>query len=122
MVSILPAENYIEEIIESHGISKAKSCNSPGTSGRKTNDGISALSFAEARDYRGTVGKLMWLIPIRPDINYTVKELSRGLQSPTEDDLARARQVLRYLIGTKEYEYTVMTNVQVEEELDRLRG
>ena len=86
MVSILPAENYIEEIIESHGISKAKSCDSPGTSGRKTNDGISALSFAEALDYRGTVGKLTWVIPIRPDTNYAVKELRT-----TDSDRRRPR-------------------------------
>jgi hypothetical protein len=118
LVSILPAENYIEEIIEPHGLSKAKPCSTPGTSGRKTTDGVSALNDAAARDYRGTAGKLMWLIPISSDINYAVKELSRGLQNPTDDDLARARQVVRYLIGTKDYEYTLIPTIQTEAEAE----
>lgn len=31
------------------------------------------------------VGKLLWLVPIRPDLSYTSKELRRALQSPTLD-------------------------------------
>jgi len=45
----------------------------------------------------------MWLIPIRPDINFAVKELSRSLQHPTIEDKAKLKYVLRYIKGTKHY-------------------
>ena len=48
-------------------------------------------------------GMLMRLTPIRPDISYAVKELTRGLQTPTTGDYNKLKHLLRYLRGTQDY-------------------
>ena len=53
----------------------------------------------------------MWLIPIRPDINYATKELSRSLQAPTMEDKAKLRHLLRYLKGTEDYQLVIEPRV-----------
>ena len=50
--------------------------------------------------YRTAVGKLLWATPVRPDISFAVKELSRNLQAPTQQDEKQLKHVLRYLKGT----------------------
>eukprot|EP00439_Symbiodinium_sp_Y106_P043240 s572_g5.t1 len=47
------------------------------------------------------VGKLLWLALIRGDIAYATKELSRDVTAPTMQSVAKLKQLLRYLIGTK---------------------
>ena len=107
-IYLLPAENYIEEILEEHGLSKAKAATTPGSKDRKSSSLVSELDYDGAHNYRKATGKLMWLIPIRPDINYAVKELSRSLQAPTEEDYACLKHVLRYLKGTLHYSYELI--------------
>ena len=43
----------------------------------------------------------MWAIPERPDVAYQVKELARGLATPTEASWIKLKRVLRYLLKTK---------------------
>ena len=102
---MLPAENYISDILKEHGLSAAKGANTPGSASLKADvrDGVSALWGDEVALYRRTVGKLIWMVPLRPDINYSTKELSRSLQAPTMEDKAKLRHLLRYLKGTQDY-------------------
>ena len=44
------------------------------------------LASARHKLYRTTVGQLLWATPVRPDICFAVKELSRSLQAPTQQD------------------------------------
>ena len=92
-------------MLEENGLTNAKAATTPGTAGLRADpkDGVSALTSEEATHYRRTVGKLIWMIPLRPDINYCTKELSRSLQSPTMEDKAKMRHLLRYLKGTEDY-------------------
>ena len=53
----------------------------------------------------------MWLIPIRPDINYSVKELSRTMKHPTNTCQSKLRQLLRYLKGTLDYRYDLTPKI-----------
>ena len=53
--------------------------------------------------YRTAVGKLLWATPVRPDISFAVKELSRSLQSPTQQNEKQLKHVLRYLRGSLQY-------------------
>ena len=84
-------------------------------------DGVSALWGAEVALYRRTVGKLIWMVPLRPDINYSTKELSRSLQAPTMEDKAKLRHLPRYLKGTQDYHLVLqpklITNPQAPTEL-----
>ena len=58
-------------------------------------------------------GKLMWLIAIRYDIFYAVKELSRSLTAPTQLDLAKLKRLLRYLRGTRSLIAVLRPQIQV---------
>ena len=52
--------------------------------------------------YRRLVGQLLWLSSVRRDIAYPVKELSKYVHNPTEQDVKRGSHLLRYLLGSLE--------------------
>ena len=52
--------------------------------------------------YRRVVGKLQWIVPLRPDICFMVKELARYLNEPTFEQLAKLKHIMRYLKGSLE--------------------
>uniref|UniRef100_A0AAV1THA1 Reverse transcriptase Ty1/copia-type domain-containing protein n=1 Tax=Peronospora matthiolae TaxID=2874970 RepID=A0AAV1THA1_9STRA len=52
--------------------------------------------------YRELIGSLMYLATCtRPDLAYVVGQLSRYVQSPTQQHIGAAKRVLRYLVGSK---------------------
>lgn len=60
------------------------------------------------RIYRRVAEHLLWLVPIRPDLSYAAKELSRTLQPPVQDDYAKMK--IRYLEGTENYRMSIRPN------------
>ena len=44
----------------------------------------------------------MWLSSVRRDIAFSVKELSKFVHAPTNEDVKRGHHLLRYLAGTRE--------------------
>ena len=81
---------------------KCRHAATPGTDAlRKLIDSEELLSPEDHKLYRRIVGQLLWSSSIRPDIQFAVKELSRGLTSPTEDHRTKMKIILRYLAGTK---------------------
>eukprot|EP00974_Lingulodinium_polyedra_P004956 465778-Lingulodinium_polyedra.AAC.1 len=55
--------------------------------------------------HRRSVGKLRWLIPIRPGTNYATKELSRSMTQPAQQVTQKLKHLLRYVKGTCDYAY-----------------
>eukprot|EP00971_Amphidinium_carterae_P191463 3799164-Amphidinium_carterae.1 len=45
--------------------------------------------------FRTAVGQLLWVSQLRVDISFAVKELSRALQQPDNEDLKNLNQLLR---------------------------
>eukprot|EP00971_Amphidinium_carterae_P352690 6492703-Amphidinium_carterae.5 len=45
--------------------------------------------------------------PLRPDIQYATKELTRAVQKPDQYDKQNAKHLLRYLHGTRNYKLYV---------------
>ena len=74
-------------------------------------DGDEALTETEHRQYRRTTGKLLWSCPVRPDLCYATKELSRTLRAPTKEDEAKVRHLLRYIKGTKLYKFILRPTI-----------
>lgn len=66
-------------------------------------DSSEPLTAFEHKQYRGVVGKLLYIARLtRPDLSTSVNLLGRFLQSPTKTQLARLMSVVSYLNGTKE--------------------
>eukprot|EP00971_Amphidinium_carterae_P229229 4547537-Amphidinium_carterae.1 len=61
------------------------------------------LNNEDHSTYRTIVGKLLWMCPTRPDIQYATKELTRAVQKPDEHDKQNEKHLLRYLHGTRNY-------------------
>ena len=101
-IEMSKATSYIGKMLEQLDILKCRHAATPGTGSlRKLTDSEELLSPEDHRLYRRIVGQLLWLSSIRPDIQFAVKELSRGLTSPTEDHRTKMKTLLRYLAGTK---------------------
>eukprot|EP00971_Amphidinium_carterae_P170457 3377523-Amphidinium_carterae.1 len=52
------------------------------------------LDSAEHSTYRTIVGKLLWMCPLQPDIQYATKELTRAIQKPDQHDKQNAKHLL----------------------------
>lgn len=96
-ITIKPSSNYIKGILQMAGMDKSRSVTTPGC--RSTTEEEGLLDRLEAKNYRQITGNLMWLVPIRPDINYAVNELARSLHQPPKEDFSRLKRVLRYIHG-----------------------
>ena len=65
--------------------------------------------------YRRTVNQLLWLRPVRPDITFAVKELSRSVSAPTSGHLNKLRHLLGYLCTTKDYKVELRPKLLLNE-------
>ena len=99
----LPASYYLK-LFKMYGMQKAKATSTTGDqlgqSEGLRNKSNKTLASARHKLYRTAVGQLLWATPVRPDISFAVKELSRNLQAPTRQDEQQLKQVLRYLKGS----------------------
>ena len=78
----------------------------------KTNREIQEM---EKIPYSSAIGSLMYAqVCTRPDIAFIVGMLSRYLSNPDIDNWKAAKQVMRYLQGTKEYMLTYRRSDQLE--------
>ena len=101
-IDILMPKQYIEDLLGLYAMDKVK--NTTGSASLKRIEDADVALDAKAHSlFRTTVGKLLWLAFVRPDCSYAVKELSRGVKSPTFESLAKLKHLLRYLSGTKDY-------------------
>ena len=58
------------------------------------------LGEMQTRVYRSIIGRLLWSVPVRPDLGFAVRELARHVAAPREASWARLKRVVRYLRGT----------------------
>ena len=95
--------SYIDKTLEQLDMLTCRHAATPGTDSLRKLIDSDILSPEGKRSYRRIVGQLLllWLSSIRPDIQFAVKELSRGSTSPTEDLRTKMKTLLRYLAGTK---------------------
>jgi len=103
MKIFLDQELYITKALEKYGLAQCKAVATPeclGKAGTAETQGGSA----DRRAYQEIVGTLLYAaISTRPDIAHAVHQLTRRMQDPQVDDMQRAKRVLRYLSGTKQW-------------------
>eukprot|EP00435_Cladocopium_sp_Y103_P029374 s3084_g7.t1 len=64
------------------------------------------LSQEDVTLYRRITGILMYLATDRPDVLFTVNELTSAMSKPTKAALEALKHLTRYLLKTKDYEFT----------------
>ena len=96
-----PDQRHAELIVQALGLEDANPVKTPGEEGRKGVDEEEDREFGkqEAREFRGIAARANYLAQDRIDIQYAVKELSRGMARPNGADLRRAKRLGRYLLG-----------------------
>ena len=96
----LDASEYTEKLVADAGLQNCKPVATPGLAATRCDDSRK-LSKSEHSEYRRRVGQLLWLANARKDLCFAVKELSRHVHDPTEQDARACKRVLRYLRGTQ---------------------
>ena len=82
------------------GLEGSNPVKTPGEAGRKGDEAENQeLGKREAREFRGIAARATYLAQDRIDMQYAVKELSRGMAKPSEADMRRAKRLGRYLVG-----------------------
>jgi len=102
-------EQYIETILEQHGMADCKPEKTPMAAN------LQLLMSTEAEinitEYQRCIGSLMYLmICTRPDIAYSVGVLSRHVACPGRTHMQAVKYVFRYLHGTSHYRLEFQAN------------
>ena len=97
-ISIEGDQRHAELIVEDLQLElTSKSVSTPFDAADKAED-EEELPPGEATQYHANVARGNFMSQDRSDIQYTVKELSRGMASPKRCDMIRLKRLARYLI------------------------
>ena len=94
-------QRHAELIIKTLNLEGAKSVQTPGEEEKPwlEEENKGELETKDAGHFRALAARANYLALDRPDIQYAVKEICRGMSRPTRGDLARLRRLARYLVG-----------------------
>ncbi|KAL2228024.1 UNVERIFIED_CONTAM: Retrovirus-related Pol polyprotein from transposon RE2 [Sesamum indicum] len=90
---------YVLDIVNDTGLARAKSASSPFPPGLKLPAGFGS-PLPRPDSYRRLVGCLLYLGFTRPDISYSVQQVSQYLNQPCDSHWKAALHVVRYLKGS----------------------
>ena len=108
-------EKYYIAVLKEHGLEKCRSLATPCVAQRNDSDD-KPLEEDRRHRFRRTVGRLMWVAPERPDLSFSVKEMARRVQAPTEGDWGTLKRILRYIRGTMTAELHLKLNVDMSDD------
>jgi hypothetical protein len=90
---------YVETLLEEWQMGKCKTVGTPMVKTKETAELEQPVDQATHRRYRRAVGKLMWLMSWRPEMNFTTNKLSRKSAGPNVGDMQKLKRCLRFLRG-----------------------
>lgn len=95
-------QEYIEQILSRFGMETSRPVKTPMEKLIfSSSSNISDLAAADV-PYRQAIGSLIYLVTnTRPDIAFTVGQLSKHPENPSQSNWASVKRVLRYLAGTR---------------------
>ena len=82
-IELYMKSEYIDRMLELYDMKSCKPTAAPGADALRKKLDAEPLSNERHKLYRRAVGQLLWLANVRPEIMFAVKELSRGLSTPT---------------------------------------
>ena len=104
-ISISLSKEYYNKLLQPFGLN-SEHINSLSTklSKRPRLDSTAALTKEQHHQYRQSVGQLLWLSLVRPDLQHAARDLSKHLVAPTQLDLQQLKHCLRYIKDTQHYQ------------------
>ncbi|XP_061338805.1 uncharacterized mitochondrial protein AtMg00810-like [Gastrolobium bilobum] len=93
---ILNQRKYALELLSDTGLLAAKPAFTPIDAASKLSRSTGA-PLPDASSYRRLIGRLLYLTTTRPDIAFSVQQLSQFVSAPTDTHLLAAPRVLQYI-------------------------
>jgi hypothetical protein len=91
---------YIKDMLKKFGLDDAKAISTP----METNESLDSNASGNMVDqklYRSTIGSLLYVTALRPDVVFSVCMCARFQASPRESHLKATKRILRYLKHTQ---------------------
>ena len=100
---------YVEKMAEVLGLVGANTASTPMVEPSiEELDQAALLSSAKVKQYRSGVGLALYIAFVGPAIPNTVRCLSRRMANPTDLNHVQLRRLCRYLLGTKQYNNSIL--------------
>ena len=99
---LITSKRYIDQSLKDMDMEKCNPVSTPGL--QVTEKDLATeeqLPEVLAGLYRRVMGRLLYVAGQRPDVQQAVKELARGMSSPTNIHWARLKRVMRYLVNKR---------------------
>ena len=104
-ISISLSKEYYNKLLQPFGLdSEYSNSLSTPVSKRPSLDSTPLLTKEQHHQYRQSVGQLLWLSLVRPDLQHAARNLSKHLVASTQLDLQQLKHRLRYVKGTQHYQ------------------
>ena len=94
--------DLVESLLNLYGLQNLKPTVIPGR--RSTVMELASATPLDGHDYsnlRTAVGKLIFMAPWRPDMQFAIQQLSTQVLNPTTESKRALKQLIRYLKGTQ---------------------
>ena len=104
-ISLHPTNQFYSELLDSYSLEDAKGGETPTVKldQRASRWKATILDAKRSELYKKTVGNLVWLSLLRPDVAFAVHNLCNSFKKPTEKDEEELRSLLKYIQGTQAY-------------------
>ena len=100
-ITIRPDQEHIKELAKVTNVLNRKPRSTPGDGNfTKLKKDDEAIPAAQVTLYRSAVGKLPYIAPDRPDIQFVAQGLASLMQRPTKKGWQAMQHVSSYLLGT----------------------
>eukprot|EP00971_Amphidinium_carterae_P124904 2474322-Amphidinium_carterae.1 len=109
-IQLFFSTEYCNKILKPYKMEKCNASTVPGN--KKPPIEAQPLDKEQHSMFRTAVEQLLWVSQLRVDIAFAVKELSRALQQPDNEDLKNLKQLLRYIKGTLHYRVHLAPKVE----------
>ena len=95
-----PDQRHVEIILNELALENAKPVNTPWcTETQAREEDNTSLEGSEATKFRSIIARANYLAMDRPDIQFTVKEISRNMAKPNKGCWGKLKRLGRYLKG-----------------------
>ena len=94
--------DLVQSLLNLYGLQNSKPTVNPGR--RSTVMELASATPLDGHDYsnfRTAVGKLIFMAPWRPDMQFAIQQLSTQVLNPTTESKRAVKQLIRYLKGTQ---------------------